>query len=112
MVLFKLIFYFFLVQATCKTKGKSVLIGEKFSSASFDLFENLNDYVFIFLPCDKSKYSIDLSEALKILGNSRFLLKFFSQINKLTCRWKPILFCQSSWKQRCLNLSIRIRFII
>lgn len=56
----------------CQAKGKSFYIGQKPSGSSTDFFDKGNDYVFVLLPCDKSKYSIDLSSsARKLLTKQR-----------------------------------------
>lgn len=65
----------------CQAKSKSVLIGDKYSGPSSDLFDSGNDYVFVFLPCDKSKYSIDLSASAKKLAaknRNNFFRKFLT----------------------------------
>ena len=67
----------------CNAKDKKFNIGQSVPEESSNIFENGADYVYVFLPCDKKKYTLDLSSSLKrIVAKSRMNFILFSCILK------------------------------
>ncbi len=62
---------------TCAANSKQYNIGQSISNKADSSIEKGSDYVFLTLPCDKSKYSIDLSNFVQNLKSKNSLNKYY-----------------------------------